>query len=220
MNNMNKEEIKKVTRKNLEIARDLYVENEGLSLMFILDATDNQDKKINILNVLADQKTLDRRQDVAFEIGIKVGIMLGKKELKSVESISAISESWFSDSKEMKDGKYDRPSLDPKRKEGILATILTKDEVCHIEMFEVLKKWDEKKNIVVEFKDYGPDELKEDDGVSTRAPLLERFWDGVHMLEAMRKNMPEDVLSYFMKGDTDEIFHMIVGKIKENNAKL
>lgn len=214
---MNKNELTKEVKKNLDFAKKCYENDQNFSTMFIIGGNRKGEVARDAI-IVGNQAVLENRNKVVFFMGIRAGIEMYKKLRDSVDSIYMISEAWFSTELKNKGKKlkFDRPSLDPKRKEGIISSGLTRDNKTIVEMYEIKRSMDLKSGkFKVEFQPYG----EKENSLKAEAPLLKHFWEGVNLTEKMFSDFPPVIAKIVEQYTVEKTLGMFINVIEGLRSK-
>lgn len=221
-----KNQLKSRVKENLEFAKEFYEkkENDGeaLATMLVVD-TSKGGKKAGVAAILGNKGAVEMRRDIAFDLGIKAGIELSKKEIDSIDAVYMISEAWVSTDYGEGKGKFLAPSEDPNRKEAIVSGGLSSDGISAFRMFELKRSFDlENGKLKISFESLDGMETdgdKKKEGIEAESPLLKMFWTGVELMEKFDETLPP-ILKEHMKGlTTDKVFSIFSKQINELREK-
>ena len=213
---MTKKELSLGVKENLKFAKEHYEKNEGgLATMFIIESK-KDGKGTGLAALLGDNGALEKRMDIIFDLGVRTGIELSRGDIDSIEAVYMVSEAWFSMS-DLDDNslKFKMPSEDPNKKEALVSSGVSQDGSSIFMMFEIKKSIDlDTGRMKVSFV---PIDEANKDGVEMESPLLQRFWDGVGLMNLFDTTLPTSVRKYFMDLPLEESFQMIIKQI--NNLR-
>lgn len=197
-------------KENLKFAKEFYEsskDDSGLPTILAVD-TSHKNKKKGLTAIL-DGSALERRREIALELGLMAGIQLFKKEIDSIEAVYMVSEAWFSSDISKNKDSFVMPSKDPNRKEAIVSSGLSENGTTAFGIFELKRSVDFSNNTVkVSFhplEDMKPGKKKGDD-VQIASPLLENFWKGVKLVGMFSEDGPESAKKELEDLSTKEIF--------------
>lgn len=217
-----KSQLKLRVKENLKFAKDFYEKGDGedgLAVMMVVD-TVKDGKKSGVAAILANEGAVEKRRDIAFDLGVRAGIDLSKGIIDSIDAFFMISEAWYSTAeKDTAMDKMPMPSQDPNKKEAIVSTGMSKEGATAIGMFELKKSFDlDNAKIKVSFEPIGDGPKVVGDG-EIESPLLQQFWNGVKLMEKFDETLPP-ILRDHLKGlTTDKIFDMFSRSINELREK-
>ena len=93
-----KTQLKLRVKENLKFAKEFYEGSDSestLATMLVVD-TSKGDKKTGVAAILGNEGAVEKRRDIAFDLGVRAGIELSKKEIDSIDAVYMISEAWYS----------------------------------------------------------------------------------------------------------------------------
>ena len=212
-----KTQLKLRVKENLKFAKEFYEGSDSestLATMLVVD-TSKGDKKTGVAAILGNEGAVEKRRDIAFDLGVRAGIELSKKEIDSIDAVYMISEAWYSTDYGKGKGKFLAPSEDPNRKEAIVSGGLSRDGANAFSMFELKRSFDmENGKVKVSFEPL--DEMKSGDKKGgMESPLLAHFWNGVELMEKFDKTLPAILKNHLNGLSTDKIFDMFSKSINE-----
>lgn len=228
---MNIKEMEKMSVDNLDFVKTQYLEHKSFIPMIIVRAM-KDDKKINIVSVLSNEKLVEKRYEAIACLGIELGVRTFlKNDFDSIEAIFMLNEAWMSKfgkdkgkeikvedyEKDLETGKVLRPSEDPNHLEVLISAGLSSDKEAVVTIKIIKKAW-KGDEVKVSFED-----MDTKDPIGAKANLLEEFWKTFNVMKTYKDhvNKNEEMKKYINSKNTDELsreFQSVFREFCKNNA--